>query len=1188
MSGLTGLQTLYLSSNQITDISFLSGLTGLQTLYLRSNQITDISFLSGLTGLQTLDLSSNQITDISFLSGLTGLQTLDLSSNQITDISFLSGLTGLQTLDLSSNQITDISFLSGLTGLQTLYLRSNKITDYSFLSGLTGLQTLDLRSNQITDYSFLSGLTGLQTLYLRSNQITDYSFLSGLTGLHTLDLSSNQITDISFLSGLTGLQTLDLRYNQITDISFLSGLTGLQTLDLRSNKITDISFLSGLTGLQTLYLSSNQITDYSFLSGLTGLQTLYLSSNQITDYSFLSGLTGLQTLYLSSNQITDISFLSGLTGLQTLDLRSNQITDYSFLSGLTGLQTLYLSSNQITDISFLSGLTGLQTLYLSSNQITDISFLSGLTGLQTLDLRYNQITDISFLSGLTGLYTLDLSSNKITDIPSSIFELFHNYNLKDDIRINGLNLYNNPLSTPPVEIIKQGREAVLEYFQDIETGEIDYLYEAKILIVGDGGVGKTTLARKMEALDAEMPEKGSDRTKGIEIQAMPIKNIHKPDVTFLMNVWDFGGQGYYHSTHQFFLTKRSLYVLVNNTRTNKTDFNHWIQTISLFSDNSPIIIIENEEGNSKSELDLRGLQQYFDNILYVREADLSNISDGRLEKLINDINIDIQRLPHIGSELPKQWVKVREALKVEAEVEPYISDRRFYKICKANRISDKDTIRRLGDLFHDLGVFLHFRKDEILSRIVILQNTWATKGVYQILDSEQVRSKNGYFTTEEAERIWESTEFEDMHYELVRMMEKFELCYRIPYSSPVAYISPNLLPAEKPDYNWNTNQNLIIYYHYDFMPKGLLGRLIVRLHRYVKDIKNRAWKNGCVFHYQDTDAQIIETYGSKKLEIRIKGKHCVNLSSIIIHEIDKLNEGFERIKVKKMLPCNCDYCLKGDDRHFYDYENLMRRKAKRKRYVECDKSYDEVEVLQILDAVYDKSLTESTITVGELIRQNKIKDAIDLIEEDHPDEATLLLARYNQVQRHYEILGIIRREDWEIEIRKITNSLVRLSKMSDNTEKIRSQKSTSIVQIDEKLDNIESKLKGQDLLLNKLIKRSKLHQYELISLLEDTNKILTEEFAHDIVTIIERGMQDFTQKVPQAKDIIADWQKASKELNLSADYKTKLKWSIPFLFFTIEKEFAWNGKHWFSAIREDIKRGVKGNWEEMFVLENGE
>jgi len=39
------------------------------------------------------------------------------------------------------------------------------------------------------------------------------------------------------------------------------------------------------------------------------------------------------------------------------------------------------------------------------------------------------------------------------------------------------------------------------------------------------------------------------------------------------------------------------------------------------------------------------------------------------------------------------------------------------------------------------------------------------------------------------------------------------------------------------------------------------------------------------------------------------------------------------------------------------------------------------------------------------------------------------------------------------------------------------------------------------------------------------------------------------------------------------------------LSFKFEKEIAWNGKDWFKAIKEDIQKGVKGDWSEMFVAD---
>ena len=40
--------------------------------------------------------------------------------------------------------------------------------------------------------------------------------------------------------------------------------------------------------------------------------------------------------------------------------------------------------------------------------------------------------------------------------------------------------YNNPLKSPPPEIVEQGRDAVRNYFEQIKEQKEDYLFEAKI------------------------------------------------------------------------------------------------------------------------------------------------------------------------------------------------------------------------------------------------------------------------------------------------------------------------------------------------------------------------------------------------------------------------------------------------------------------------------------------------------------------------------------------------------------------------------------------------------------------------------------------------------------------------------------------------------------------------------------
>ena len=65
---------------------------------------------------------------------------------------------------------------------------------------------------------------------------------------------------------------------------------------------------------------------------------------------------------------------------------------------------------------------------------------------------------------------------------------------------------------------------------------------------------------------------------------------------FHVNIWDFGGQEIYHATHQFFLTRRSVYVLVCDDRKEDTDFAYWLQVVEMLSDGSPLDRAKREAG----------------------------------------------------------------------------------------------------------------------------------------------------------------------------------------------------------------------------------------------------------------------------------------------------------------------------------------------------------------------------------------------------------------------------------------------------------------------------------------------------------------------------------------------------------------------------------------------------------------
>ena len=93
-----------------------------------------------------------------------------------------------------------------------------------------------------------------------------------------------------------------------------------------------------------------------------------------------------------------------------------------------------------------------------------------------------------------------------------------------------------------------------------------------------------------------------------------------------LHIWDFGGQEIMHSTHQFFLTQRSLYLLVLNGREGgeDADAEYWLQLIESFGGESPVIVVLNKIKEHPFDLNRRALQQKYPGIRAFLQTDCAD------------------------------------------------------------------------------------------------------------------------------------------------------------------------------------------------------------------------------------------------------------------------------------------------------------------------------------------------------------------------------------------------------------------------------------------------------------------------------------------------------------------------------------------------------------------------------------
>ncbi len=592
-------------------------------------------------------------------------------------------------------------------------------------------------------------------------------------------------------------------------------------------------------------------------------------------------------------------------------------------------------SNNITTLpKEIENLTQLETLYLSGNEIEYLSKEIGdLTNLRELYLGGNQLKAIPIeLTLLKRLKKLILSGNQITELPIEFINL----------KLEYFDLSKNPLIKPPIEIANKSMSSIKNYFVSISNAEELYnLREAKLLIVGEGNVGKTCLMEKLIDSTFKINE-NMPTTEGIDIKrwTLPINSNSSVDI----NIWDFGGQEIYHSTHQFFLTKRSIYLFLWTARTDDDSsgrFEYWLNAIKLLSDESPLIIVQNKIDERIKLIDEKTIKNQYPNV--VGFVNISVKTEDGLDQLMNVIKFELSRLPHLGDVLPKAWIELRQEL--EHLNLNYISYNQYLAICKRYSLTEIQA-GFLARYFHDLGVFLHFHENSILKSTVFLKPQWATNAVYKIIDTRDVQLNNGKFSFSELSTIWFDYPFQKF-FHLLELMKKFELCFQIVNSQE--YIVPNLLPPIQPNYDWDKKINLKLEYHYEFMPAGIISRFIVRNSDLIKE--NLYWKNGVVIRYENVEAEIVSHQFEKKLKISIKGINKKGLLSIIRRELENIHKTQNYPDVTEMIPCNCNECKSSDSPFFHSHDNLINAKRKKKFKVQCQNSFDDVDIDKLLDGV---------------------------------------------------------------------------------------------------------------------------------------------------------------------------------------------------------------------------------------------
>ena len=556
-------------------------------------------------------------------------------------------------------------------------------------------------------------------------------------------------------------------------------------------------------------------------------------------------------------------------------------------------------------------------------------------------------------------------------LPCILFDYFENSNLPSsqmliELGISAVISKDNVTPEHLQEIIEKAIVQKENYLRQIEEQGTTPLYSAKMLIVGEPGAGKTTLLRKLLDPAYPVPNQCEESTLGVEVHSgweFPLAK--QPDITFSANLWDFGGQQIQYLIHHFFLSTRSLYVLVADDREQRTDFDYWFRIIELLGGKSPLLVVLNEKNHkSISNFDRQKYRdRYGDFFLETRDVDFAH-EDGRIAALRQKIQEMLAALPHVGAPLPKQWPLIKAALEAQRE-RNHIPVSEYFAICRDHRITREADQLLLSGYLHDLGIILHFQRDPSLASTIIVNPVWATKGVYQLLSDTTVERNGGRFSRAWLDEHWatQGYDFEERGKLLALMLkDNFELCYTLADARGEAYLAPQLLPAIQPPFAWDERDNLRFRFQYPFLPTGILSRLIVRLSDFIYNDGQREliWKQGAVFSRDGARARVIEDVtrreGLKVIDMAVSGGAARQRKEFLTQIRGELGiihqRSFASMICDEMIPCNCADCRDSSEPTYFEHEELKQYEREGERYIKCRKNrLKNVDVRGLLDGV---------------------------------------------------------------------------------------------------------------------------------------------------------------------------------------------------------------------------------------------
>ncbi|KAL8604081.1 hypothetical protein ACOMHN_024906 [Nucella lapillus] len=578
-----------------------------------------------------------------------------------------------------------------------------------------------------------------------------------------------------------------------------------------------------------------------------------------------------------------------------------------------------------------------------------------LAALEELRMDFQAVTAVpQHMCRLQSLAYLSLAHNPLLEsLPGS---LGHLPSLKK------IRLVSCPsMRTPPNEVVNRGVESVKAYLKRLAGGFTE-CRRTKLMFVGLGGAGKTSLLRALMSGGKKTEgTKGEDITDGIIIQPWTVKDDQGVEVTY--STWDFAGQTLYYNTHQFFLSKRAVYLLLWSTR---QGFEHagldfWLSSVASHAPNTPIFVVGTHcDQVPKADIPIADLKERYPQIAgfhFVSSVAGTGIAD--LEKDLLRVTLEQKNM---GEKVPQVWLSLEKKI-LQARTKSSILEWKAIKEYGMDiGIYDEKDTKEAIQFLHELGTVQYFDND-FLRNIVVINPQWIVNVMACVVSvkNSPIQDHQGRLLHKFIPQIWNSYP-NDLHQWLLRLTEEFDLTFPLPKDK--VNIVPCLLPQEEPEeLQWPSieGQKRVretkMMYKFAYLPAGLFNRAQVRLFQF-SDGK-LIWKRGSLLK-KNRHLALIKQISDCELLVKVQGPRPENIVFLVHEVIESLiEESFHGVQYDFLLPCPDCVTKEGTlDPSLFEGSLVKNAKDHRAPFLQCRKYFHTISMSQLQEVMPAESASD--------------------------------------------------------------------------------------------------------------------------------------------------------------------------------------------------------------------------------------